>query len=65
MNGSVSTYIIRKRLKHACMLLSTTDNSIIEFALDSGFENVPYFNRTFKKHIGIMPGEYRSNLKKE
>lgn len=65
MNCSVSTYIIRKRLKHACMLLSTTDDSIIEIALDSGFENVPYFNRTFKKHIGITPGEYRSNLKKE
>lgn len=64
MNCSVSTYIIRKRLKHACMLLSTTDDSIIEIALDSGFENVPYFNRTFKKHIGITPKEYRNNANK-
>lgn len=64
MNCSVSTYIVRKRLKHACMLLSTTDDSVIEIALDSGFENVPYFNRTFKKHIGITPKEYRNNANK-
>ena len=61
MNCSVSTYIIRRRLKHACLLLTTTDESIIEIASDSGFENVPYFNRTFKKHLGMTPGEYRNN----
>lgn len=61
MNCSVSTYIIRRRLKHACLLLATTDESIIEIASDSGFENVPYFNRTFKKHLGMTPGEYRNN----
>lgn len=64
MNCSVSAYMIRRRLKHACLLLSTTDQSIIEIASDSGFENVPYFNRTFKKHIGMTPGEYRSNANK-
>lgn len=61
MNCSVSTYIIRRRLKHACLLLTTTDESITEIALDSGFDNVPYFNRTFKKHLGLTPGEYRNN----
>ena len=57
MNCSVSTYIIRRRLKNACLLLATTDNSIIEVAAASGFENVPYFNRT----LGMTPGEYRSS----
>ena len=61
MNCSVSTYIIRRRLKHACLLLATTEKSIIEIASDSGFENVPYFNRTFKKHMGMTPGEYRNS----
>lgn len=61
MNCSVSTYIIRRRLKHACLLLATTEDSIIEIASASGFENVPYFNRTFKKHIGMTPGEYRNS----
>ena len=57
MNCSVSTYIICRRLKNACLLLATTDNSIIEVAAASGFENVPYFNRT----LGMTPGEYRSS----
>lgn len=60
MNCSVSTYIIRRRLKNACLLLATTEDSIIEIASASGFENVPYFNRTFKKYMGMTPGEYRN-----
>lgn len=61
MNCSVSTYIIRRRLKHACLLLATTEESVIEIATASGFDNVSYFNRTFKKYIGMTPLEYRSN----
>ena len=64
MNCSVSTYIIRRRLKHACLLLATTEDSIIEIAAASGFENVPYFNRTFKKHMGMSPGKYRDSANK-
>lgn len=64
MNCSVSTYITRRRLKHACLLLATTEDSIIEIASASGYENVPYFNRTFKRHLGMTPGEYRNNAQK-
>ena len=64
MNCSVSTYIIRRRLKHACLRLATTEENIIEIASESGFDNVPYFNRTFKKHLGMTPKEYRNNANK-
>ena len=59
MNCTVSAYIIRRRLKSACLRLTTTEDSIIKIASDSGFDNVSYFNRTFKKHLGMTPGEYR------
>lgn len=64
MNCSVSTYIIRRRLKQACLLLATTEDSVIEIAAASGFDNVPYFNRTFKNQLGMTPCEYRGNVNK-
>ena len=61
MGCTVSEYLIRRRLKHAAMLLVTGAQSILSIALESGFHSVPYFNRTFRKHFGIPPGEYRKN----
>lgn len=61
MGCTASEYLIRRRLKHAAMLLVTTAQSILSVALESGFHNVPYFNRTFRRHFGIPPGEYRRN----
>ncbi len=59
MHCTVSEYILNLRIKHACMRLVTSDESIISIAADSGFKNVPYFNRTFKKRMGITPQQYR------
>lgn len=64
MNCTVSAYIINRRLKHACLRLTTSEDSIIKVAADSGFDNVPYFNRTFKKHFGMNPTEYRRGAAK-
>lgn len=59
MNCTVTEYLIRIRLKNACTLLSTTGQSILSVAMESGFRNISYFNRTFCKAFGISPGEYR------
>ena len=53
-------YILELRLRHACTLLEETDLSIEDTALRSGFGDGNYFSRTFKKHIGATPKEYRS-----
>lgn len=53
-------YILELRLKHACTLLRETDLSIEDTALRSGFGDGNYFSRTFKKHMGATPKEYRS-----
>ena len=61
MNITVSEYLIRMRLTHACTQLLTTGNSILSIALESGFENISYFNRVFRKAYGVSPSQYRKN----
>ena len=54
-------WLTNKRLKHAKMLLKTTNQSITEIALNSGFENVSHFSRIFKEKFGLSPLQYRKN----
>ncbi len=52
-------YVIRHRILQSCSLLTQTDWKISEVARITGFNNISYFNREFKKAIGCSPGEYR------
>lgn len=47
------------RIKHACQLLNTTDKSVSDICFESGFGNISYFNKEFKKAIGHSPLNYR------
>ncbi len=47
------------RIRMACQKLVETDQSILEIALASGFENLANFNRQFRKSTGMPPREYR------
>lgn len=58
-------YVIDLRLTRACYLLKHSSKSILEIALDSGFENVSYFIRKFKEVNGCTPKEYRYRFWKE
>ena len=40
-------------------LLKTTDASVLEIAAMSGFDNLSYFNRIFKRKYGQSPGKWR------
>lgn len=40
-------------------LLRNSEMSISEVCYDCGFRNVPYFNRTFKRLLGMSPKQYR------
>ncbi len=51
--------IVRMRVQHACNELRETKTPLAEIALNSGFYDQASFNRQFKKHLGITPGEYR------
>ncbi len=51
--------LIRKRIRQATILLSDTSKSIAEIAEESGFEDLQYFYRAFKKRIGATPKNVR------
>lgn len=48
------------RIEHAIELLKTQE-SITDIAVHTGFTNSGSFIRTFKKYMGITPGQYRLN----
>lgn len=48
------------RLQHACQLLQSNGMSIADIALEVGFGDASYFIRTFRKHYGVTPSQYRS-----
>ncbi|MGN0154207.1 MAG: AraC family transcriptional regulator [Lachnospiraceae bacterium] len=52
-------YLINLRVNRACYLLEHTSKSILDVALECGFENVSYFIRKFKELKGCTPKEYR------
>ena len=56
---SFSNYVIHHRLTYARALLETTDEQVTEIAMQSGFSNVSYFIRAFKKMYGISPLKYK------
>jgi AraC-like DNA-binding protein len=56
---SVYGYIIDKRILTALMLLKTTHSPVSTIAHESGFSDLSFFNKTFRKKIGISPKVYR------
>lgn len=53
-------YIKRYRLEKAKERLFSSTKSVLEVAIECGFQNVSYFTRSFKKHTGITPGAFRA-----
>ena len=47
------------RIARARVLLEQTDRKIIDIALETGFDNVPYFSTLFKKMTGFSPADWR------
>ncbi|MFR3754966.1 MAG: helix-turn-helix transcriptional regulator [Enterocloster sp.] len=52
-------YLIHYRLNEAALLLSKTEKKINAISYETGFNNVDYFCRLFKKHYDLTPTEYR------
>lgn len=56
---TLSQYINHLRLEHARQLLQESTVLVTEVALQSGYQNVSYFIRCFKKMYGVSPLKYR------
>ncbi len=52
-------YVIYYRLEQAVRLLSATDLSVMEVAMECGFNDCSYFIRVFKKQKNVTPNQYR------
>ena len=60
MTGSSFTeYLIEYRLGKAAQQLKSTDDTILEIAQRTGFDNISNFNRLFKKRLGVTPSVFR------
>ncbi len=51
-------YLNYYRIEQACHLLSTGNQTITEVAYNTGFNDLSYFIKTFKKYKGITPKQY-------
>lgn len=58
---SVFDYIQHIRIEEACRLLLETDQKITDIALSVGYANYRFFNKTFKKLVGMTALEYRKS----
>lgn len=58
-------YLQSVRFEHAMLDLEETDKQISEIALEHGFANSKAFSNLFRKRLGILPNEYRKQLKKD
>ena len=52
-------YVNTLRIDHAKKILQNTDDSILDVAIQCGFQNQQTFNRVFKEISGVTPSSYR------
>ncbi|PIE21347.1 MAG: hypothetical protein CSA64_02410 [Arachnia propionica] len=57
---SFISYVTEKRLERAKFMLLHTDKPVLKIAAELCFQPVNYFSRTFKRHVGVSPSEYRA-----
>lgn len=59
---SPKQYLTNTRLAHAKHLLTHTQLSVKDVAIQSGFTDVNNFIRTFRENTGITPHKYRTSI---
>lgn len=50
------------RIGHICHMLVRTTENVSEIAYKAGYASIAHFNRSFKRHKGCTPKEYRELL---
>lgn len=56
---SFVSYLKEYRLTKAARLLVSSSGSVLTIAQETGFDNLSYFNRSFKKMYGVTPRQFR------
>jgi AraC-like DNA-binding protein len=60
-NTSPGKWLCEKKVKRAAQVLRTSDKSIGQVALDTGFEDTSHFIKVFKQQFGATPLNYRKD----
>jgi AraC family transcriptional regulator len=55
-------YVLQQRVEYAKELLAYSKLSLIEIAHKCGFPDQSQFTTTFRRHLGVTPGQYRRQL---
>ena len=62
---TILDYITKKRIESACMLLKEQSLPISEICDRIGISDYNYFFKLFKRHTGVSPRKYRSDIDAE
>ena len=60
---TIFEYLNQIKIEFACNLLMDNNLSILDVAIDSGFNNLSHFNKQFKLITGVTPKDYRLKFK--
>jgi two-component system response regulator YesN len=61
-NETFIKYRIKRRIEKAKKLLEIPHYRITDISFEIGYADHPHFTKTFKKHVGMSPSEYRRML---
>ncbi len=59
---TLNQYITLFRMDKAKELLSDPKNKIADISAKVGYSDGNYFGKSFKKAVGMTPGEYRAKM---
>lgn len=61
-NKPFSRFISEIRIKHACKMLTETDESVAQICYDCGFNTLSNFNKQFKEIMMKKPSQYKKEF---
>ena len=56
-------YVVRYRILESCRLLKSPSANVTDVAYAIGFNDASYFSRTFRRHLGMTPSSYCSQIR--
>lgn len=62
---TVNEYINLNRIQKACGLLRKSDESVTQIAEKLGYGSITYFEKVFRKYMGLSPLQYRKQSRRD
>jgi AraC family transcriptional regulator len=56
---TVGEFLRRKRIEHACHMVSTSNTPLSEIAMACSFSDQSHFSATFRRQVGVTPARFR------